>query len=209
MTRIILIDDHNLFRAGIKSLLALKPGLSVVAEASTAEAGLDAVHRYRCDLVILDYNLPDRDAVWLVEKVREAYSKLPILVLSQFVEPGKVRRVLEVGAYGYMVKSAEEEDLLAAITAVGRGGLYVHHAVAEAALWGKESVEEFSDREVSILNMLGDGVSNKEMADRLSVSLGTIKRDVSTLFEKFSVTDRTQLLAEAIRQGLVSTEVQA
>jgi NarL family two-component system response regulator LiaR len=204
--RIILIDDHNLFRAGIKSLLASQPGLSVVAEASSAEEGLDAVRRYRCDLVVLDYNLPDRDGVWLVEEIRKVYPRLPILVLSQFLEPGKVRRVLDTGAYGYVVKSAEEEELLAAIGSVGKGGLYVHHAVAQAALWSDEMRESFSEREVAILSMLGDGVSNKEMADRLNVSLGTVKRDVSNLFDKFSVTDRTQLLAEAIRQGLVNAE---
>lgn len=190
-------------------MLASQPGLTVVAEASSSEEGLDAIHRYRCDLVILDYNLPDRDAVWLVEKVRGAFGTLPILVLSQFMEHAKVRRVLEAGAYGYVVKSAEEEDLLAAITAVGRGGLYVHHAVAEAALWSKETKENLSEREVGILGMLVEGVSNKEMADRLNVSLGTIKRDFATLFEKFSVSDRTHLLAEAIRQGVVSAEAQA
>ena len=80
--RIILIDDHNLFRAGIKSLLASQLGLSVVAEASSAEEGLDAMRRYRCDLVVLDYNLPDRDGVWLVEEIRKVYPRLPILVLS-------------------------------------------------------------------------------------------------------------------------------
>ena len=208
MTRIILIDDHNLFRAGIKSLLASQSGLSVVAEASDAVSGLDAVHRFRCDMIVLDYNLPDHDGIWLVEKVREAFAKLPILVLSQFLEPGKVRRILEAGAFGYVVKSAEESDLLAAITAVGQGGLYVHHAVAEAALWSRETEEPFSERELAIVTLLVEGVSNREMADRLNVSLGTVKRDLSVLFERFEVTDRTQLLAEAIRQGLAKPEVQ-
>ncbi|MCA9780827.1 MAG: response regulator transcription factor, partial [Candidatus Eremiobacteraeota bacterium] len=208
VTRIILIDDHNLFRAGIKSLLASQPGLSVVSEASDAVSGLDAVHRYRCDLVVLDYNLPDHDGVWLVEKIRKAFGKLPVLVLSQFLEPTKVRRILQAGAFGYVVKAAEENDLLAAITAVGQGGLYVHHAVAEAALWSQDNEEPLSEREEAIVGLLAEGVSNKEMADRLNVSLGTVKRDLSLLFEKFSVSDRTQLLAEAMRQGLTSPEAQ-
>lgn len=208
MTKIILIDDHNLFRAGIKSLLASQPGLSVVAEAADAVSGLDAVHRFRCDLIVLDYNLPDHDGIWFIEKVRQGFAKLPILVLSQFLESAKVRRILETGAFGYVVKSAEEIDLLAAITTVGQGGLYVHHAVAEAALWSRESEEPLSERERAIISLLVAGVSNKEMADCLNVSLGTVKRDLSVLFERFSVSDRTQLLSEAIRQGFATPEAQ-
>ena len=107
-----------------------------------------------------------------------------------------------------MVKSAEEIDLLAAITTVGQGGLYVHHAVAEAALWSRESEEPLSERERAIISLLVAGVSNKEMADCLNVSLGTVKRDLSVLFERFSVSDRTQLLSEAIRQGFATPEAQ-
>lgn len=203
MTRIVLIDDHKLVRGGFKALLSAQPGLSVVAEAGTAREGFEAVERTRCDLVILDFNLPDADGPSLVTLIRRHYPKLPVLLLSQHTEPDKVRYAMDCGCHGYVVKSAEEEDLLTAIRIVAVGGIYVHPSVAEACLGRRETALEFTPRDVAILRMLASGVSNQELSERLHVSLGTIKRDLSQLFARLDVSDRTQLLAAAISRGLI------
>lgn len=203
VTRIILVDDHNLFRAGIKALLASQDDLSVVAEAATAREGLEAVQSHRCDLVVLDFNLPDQDGPWVVARIRQHAPRLPILLLSQYTDPDRVRQVMEAGCHGYVVKTAEEHELLSAIAVVAAGGIYVHPAVAPALLGPRPSEHDFSPREVAIMRFLINGLSNQEIAERLHVSLGTVKRDLSALYARLSVGDRTQLLAEAIARGLV------
>lgn len=203
MIRIVLVDDHNLFRAGIKALLAAAEGFEVVAEAATAAEGLEAVERFRCDLVVLDFNLPDQPGPSLAERIRRRFPELPILLLSQYEDPDRVRQVMATGCHGYVVKSAGEDELLAALRVVAAGGIYVHPAVARAVLGGREAVPEHGPRDLSILRLLKQGKSNQEIAGQLDVSYGTIKRDLSLLYERFSVSDRTQLLAQAMARGLV------
>ena len=203
MARILLIDDHNLVRSGIKALLTAQPGLEVVAEAGTAREGFEAVERCRCDLVIVDFNLPDEDGTWVVLQIRRFYPRLPILMLSKFTDPDKVRYAMDCGCHGYIVKSAEEEDLLLAVRVVVSGGIYVHPAVADACLGRRDTAEEFSPRDVAILRLLTGGQSNHEISARLHISLGTVKRDLAQLFARLEVSDRTQLVAAAIARGLV------
>jgi DNA-binding NarL/FixJ family response regulator len=203
MTRIVLIDDHNLFRAGIKALLMAEPDLSVVAEAATAEEGFQAVQSHSCDLVVVDYNLPDQDGPGLITRIRRYFPDLPILLLSQHTDFDRVREVMDCGCHGYMVKSADEHDLLTALRLVAAGGIYVHPIVAPALLIRGPEEEEFSSRQKAVMRLVATGCSNQDIADRLHVSLGTVKRDLSILFERTGVSDRTQLLVEAITRRLV------
>jgi DNA-binding NarL/FixJ family response regulator len=199
---IILVDDHTLFRAGLKALLAPLDDLEVVAEASTAREGLEAIERSRCDLAVIDLNLPDQDGRQLALAIRQRRSALPILVLSQHDDPLRVRQIMQCGCNGYLVKTAEEDELITAIRVTAAGGMYVHPSVAQALL-GRDAGRVLTEREEDMLSLLPHGLSNQEIADRLHVSLGTIKRDLSNLYERFSVSDRTHLLAEAINRGLI------
>lgn len=203
MLRVILIDDHNLVRDGIKAILTAQPDVTVVAEAATAREGFAAVQSCRCDLVIVDFNLPDEEGTWVVLQIRRVFPRLPVLLLSQYTDPEKVRYAMDCGCHGYVVKSAPQRDLLAAVQLVGAGGIYVHPAVAEACLGRRESREEFKTRDLTMLRLLATGLSNQQMSTRLNVSVGTVKRDLAQLFARLGVSDRTELVAEAVARGLV------
>ena len=186
----------------MKALLATQDEYVVVGEASTATEGLKTAEHQPCDLVLIDYHLPDKDGPWLVAKVREKFPALNTLVVSQFIEPARVRRAMDAGSNGYVVKSAEEADLLLALKVVSSGGIYVHPAVAPTFLRTNQP-ESLSARERETIQLVVDGHSNQQIADQLHVSLGTVKRELSALYERLSVSDRTQLATEAIARGLV------
>lgn len=203
VTRIIIIDDHRLFRSGLKSLLTPFEDLRVVAEAATAAEGLEAVTRHACDVVLLDFNLPDEEGPYLAARIRRRFPELPILLLSQHDDPVRVRQAMEAGCHGYLVKDSDEQHLVIAVRLVAEGGMYVHPRVARAVVGGSGRVRGVGPRELEILSMLASGRSNQEIARSLNVSLGTIKRDLSTLYDQFGVSDRTRLVAEAMSRGLV------
>lgn len=205
VTRIVLVDDHNLFRAGLRALIEREQNLSVVAEAERAQQGLETVASHGCDLVIVDYNLPDHDGPWLIQQLTRQNPDLPTLLLTQHVEADKVRQVMDCGCHGYLIKGADERELLTAIEVVAAGGIYVHPSVAHALIGPRRDEVVLSERESSIIELLTRGKSNKEMAQLLHVSLGTIKNDLSLLYQRLKVSDRTQLVAEAIAMGLVKT----
>jgi DNA-binding NarL/FixJ family response regulator len=206
MIRIVLVDDHNLFREGVKAMLHSASEISVVGEASTAGAGLEVVQRLACDLVIADFALPDYEAPWLIGQLRKRAVKVPVLMLSQHTDVERVRQILALGANGYVVKTAKRDDLLSAISIVAAGGIYVHPAVAPALLnsVGQSGPkDEFSSRERAILQLLVEGLSNPAISKRINVSLGTVKGDLQSLFGRLAVKDRTSLVAIALSRGLV------
>lgn len=207
MIRVILIDDHALFREGLKAMMQPRADLSVVGDAENAQSGLDIVRKVPCDLVVTDYSLPDHDAVWLVGAIRAFSNKLPILVVSQFTALAKVREVLELGAQGYLVKSAQPQEFLSALTTVAGGGIYLHSAVSQALLplRAHQDALGLSPRERQVLQLVVQGESNPAMAKRLQVSLGTIKNDLQHLFGKFGVSDRTRLATLVLSQGLLES----
>lgn len=205
MIRVFLVDDHSLFRAGMKALLAVQSDYTVVGEASAASEGFKMLEQTACDLVLVDYQLPDHEGPWLVSKLRKRFPELPTLVVSQFTEPARVRRALESGCNGYVVKAAEEPDLLIALRVVAAGGIYVHPLVAPILLRPDKDLD-LSERELQTIGLVAEGLSNQQIADSLHVSLGTVKRELSFLYERFSVSDRAELVTEALARGLVSNK---
>ena len=204
LIHLAIVDDHTLFRAGIRAILASHSDVSIVCEASTARDGFAAVTRQPCDCALVDYHLPDEDGPWLVRELLRVQADLPILLLSQHVEPDKVRHAMDCGCSGYLVKTAEEQELLTAIRIVAAGGIYVHPAVAQALRGPRSGSGSYSSREMDIMRLLRRGLSNAEIADSLHVSLGTVKRALLILYKRLGVTDRTQLLAEAYARGLLA-----
>ena len=203
MIRLVLIYDHSLFREGLKAMFQSRSDLSVVGEADSAAGGLEVVERVACDLVVADYSLPDHEGPWLVSRLRQLRPQLPVLVLSQNTDHERVRQILSLGASGYLVKTARREDLLQAVSLVASGGIYVHPAVARALM--AQAPDGLSERERAILQMLVAGRSNPLIASALHVSLGTVKADLQSLFQKLGVKDRTHLAAIALARGLVQS----
>ena len=206
MIRIILIDDHQLFREGLKAMFQPEPDITVVAEAATALEGVEAAERCPCDLFVADFSLPDYEAPWLLEQLRKRRAEVRVLMISQYTDFDKVRQILALGANGYLVKTAKREELMQAVSIVAAGGIYIHPAVARALTVQPDPAAGQSlvtPRERAILQLLVEGLSNPAIARRLHVSLGTIKGDMQQLFSKLAVTDRTRLAATALAKGLV------
>ena len=179
-----------------------QPDLLVVGEAESATAALQVVQEVACDLVLADYSLPDHEGPWLIAQLKKLVPHLPVLMLSQNTELERVRQILSLGAQGYLVKTAQRQELLQAVQIVKSGGIYLHPMVA-GALTATTSAPILSPRERQILSKLTQGKSNPAIASELHVSLGTIKADLQSLFQKLGARDRTQLAATALARGLI------
>ena len=202
--RVILIDDHQLMRAGVRLMIEAAPDVEVVGEAAKAQEGLELIATCECDLVVADFNLPDYEAPWLLTQLRKRQLSVPLLMLSQYTEGEKIRQIMSLGASGYVVKTATREEFLTAVQVVASGGIYVHPAVASALLSQPATQSPLlSSREFAILQLLMEGLSNPAIAGRLHVALATVKADMQNLFVKLGVKDRTRLVATALARGLI------
>ena len=207
--KIMMVDDHDLVREGLRHLLESEPGWQVVGECRRAGDCLEALAGCSPDLVLVDLNLPDGSGLDLLVRIREQYPQLPALVLSSSEEIDTVVEAMRAGAGGYLVKSARREEMLSAVRTVADGGAYLHPRVAPAVLQQlregparKNGELDLTSREQAVVSQVSQGRSNAEIAERLMVSLGTVKNDLTLIFRKLGVRDRTQLMAEVARRGL-------
>lgn len=207
--RITLVEDHDLVRQGLRLLLESEPGWKVVDECGCCSKAIESLSYRATDLVVLDLHLPDLSGEALVARVRSQHPKVPILALSTHDEVAITLGAIRAGAGGYLVKSARREELIEAARLVSQGGVYLHPRVAPAVLGQLQNPDKrsprsvvLSTREQALLQLVGRGCSNPEIAMELHVSLGTVKNDLSQLFRRLEVVDRAQLVAEASRRGL-------
>ena len=202
-----------MFRQGLRQLLALDPALQVVGEASTADEALSFLAGPQVvDVVLMDINLGSKDGLWATREVRRRWPSLPVLTLTVHEDKRMLLKAMEAGASGYIVKTASQEELLTAIQTVKDGSVYVYSKVAAGLLEQlriaqpaavQDSPVLLSSRERQVLECLASGLGNPETAEKLHVSVSTIKSQVRALFNKLGVNDRTNLLLEALRRGLI------
>jgi DNA-binding NarL/FixJ family response regulator len=194
----VLVDDHPVVREGLRSML-LGESVEVVGEAGT---GADAVRMALAlapDVVLLDMQLPDMDGVAVVLSIKRSVPRIAVLVLSMHDDPALVRRALDAGASGYLLKGAGRQRLLDAMNAVRAGDTAVDPALRLTTAGAKDEPLTAVEREV--LRSLGDGLTNREIAERMSWSVGTAKKYVQRIFERLEVSDRAQAVARAMRRG--------
>ena len=212
--RIWLIDDHELIREGLRGLIEKNGSHFVVKVTGTVTESLTAAAAANCDIVLSDLTLPDGNGIDLIKELRRIRSDLPVLALTMHSTQERVLGALEAGASGYLVKSASEEDLLAAIDTVGNGGTYIHSAVTPFVLQSfrdpnviaKQGEPPLKERDLQVLKCLAEGMSNQEIAAQCVVSVSTVKNHVSRLFEYFGATDRANLVYEAMKAGTLTQE---
>lgn len=208
MIRILLADDHTLFRAGLKQMLHSFAGYQVVAEAVDAGETLAIVAREPADLLILDLTMPGASGTQLIEKVADAQPDLPVLVLSMHDEPSTVRRALQAGAAGYLTKEASPDTLIIAVARVAAGERYIAPAVAESlafeSLVPGEPVrhEMLSRREWEVLRLITQGLPLSQIAEQLNLSPKTITTHKSHLMEKLDVDNNAELIRYAVEHRL-------
>ncbi len=192
-TRVLIVDDHPIFRQGIGQLLRNVPGVTICGEAENAQGALDAVRRLRPEVLLLDVSMPGTNGIELIKLLLAEQPRLRILVLSMYEESLYALRALRAGAKGYVMKQQAMEQVLAALRKVISGGVYVSPAFAERlvfkAIQGSDGdlgspVEKLSDRELEVLQLFGRGKSTREVAETLHLSVKTIETHRAHIKEK-------------------------
>ena len=209
-SRVVIVDDHPLIRQGLAQLLNTRPNLSVIAEADSAGAGLDLVRRHNPDLVILDLSLAKADGLEVVKQLKAELPKLPILVISMHDESVYAERVLRAGARGYVMKKEPSEKIFLAVDALLRGEIFVSDRIKQDMLQftatgkrasneGGEPLDHLTDREMQVFRRMGDGISTREIAQELHLSVKTIESYRESLKVKLNVPTGAALVQRAIQ----------
>lgn len=218
--KIVLIDDHVLFREGLRRILDFEKNFEVVAEGSDGKEAVALVEKHKPDIVLMDINMPNVNGVEATKKLFNAYPDVRVLILSIHDDENYVTHALKSGAQGYLLKDMDSESLIEAIKIVSDGGSYLHPKVTHNLVkefqrlshGDKEDVERIeyrkplhllTRRECEVLQLLTDGKSNRGISETLYISEKTVKNHVSNILQKMNVNDRTQAVVLAIRKGWV------
>jgi DNA-binding NarL/FixJ family response regulator len=213
--RILLVDDQRLMREGLHILMELEPDLEVVGEADNGEAALRAYEKLLPDVVLMDVRMPGMDGVEATWRLCERWPRARIVILTTFDDDEYVFEALRAGALGYLLKDVSGHDLAHAVRTVAAGGALIEPSVAAKVVAefarvappardaGAGLAEPLSEREVAILRLLAAGLTNRQIADRLSLAEGTVKNYVTGILGKLGVRDRTQAAIRARELGLM------
>ena len=204
--KVILVDDHEMVRLGLKSFLNLQPDVEVVGEAGNGLDGINLALELKPDVVVMDLVMPEMSGVEATLKLLEEWKEAKILVLTSYLDNEKIYPVIEAGAKGYMLKTSSAAEILNAIQKVARGELAIETEVdkkIKAHDMQPELHEDLTARERDILRLLAKGYDNQTIADELFISLKTVKTHVSNILAKLEVDDRTQAVVYAFKHNLV------
>ena len=209
--QVILVEDHHLVRAGIRSLLNTISGITVIAEASNGREALEKLAKHKPDVALVDIAMPDMSGLEVTEKVTSQYPDVRVVILSMYSDEEYVRQALRAGASGYVLKDAHKEELELALKSVAEGGMYLSHAVSKHIVdylrrAGEETqrLEQLTDRQKEILRMIAEGSTTKEIAHALSLSAKTVETHRAHLMERLDIHDLAGLVRYAIQVGIVS-----
>lgn len=216
MIRILLVDDQTLVRQGIQTLLDLEADLTVVGTAVNGQQAIELVERLQPDVVLMDIRMPVMDGVAATREICRRWPHIGVIILTTFDDDEYVIEGLKAGARGYMLKDADSSEIVAAIRIVARGEALIQPSITRKVLAEFSRLaasapatrpsplaEPLTEREMDVLHGIAAGHSNREIADQLCISEGTVKNYVSSLLAKLAVRDRTQAIIRARELGLL------
>ncbi len=199
----LIVDDHEVVREGIRISLSNASHIRIVGEASDGEAAVALAERRHPNVVIMDVRMPGMDGLEATRLVTEKAPESNVLIFTAYSERSLLSRGLESGAKGYILKEAPRETLVRAIEKVSRGETFVDPALMTAFLPGREGTEMLTQREREILQLLADGMSNADVAERLFISQETVKSHVRHILTKLEADTRTHAVAIALRDAMI------
>jgi len=209
MTRVLIVDDHAVVRAGLKLLIDAEEDLEAVGEAGSARDAIFEARSLMPDVVLLDVVMPDQSGLEIIPQLLHENNEAKVLVLSMQDEPSYVREAFEAGASGYVLKEAADAEVVAAVREVAQGGRYVHPELG-ARLIAADSEERkraeedpLSDREREVLRLLALGHTNQEIAKQLYISVRTAETHRAHIMQKLRLASRAELVRYALDQGLL------
>ncbi|MBI2987746.1 MAG: response regulator transcription factor [Deltaproteobacteria bacterium] len=211
--KVLIADDHTLFREGIKALLSAYEDIEVVGEAADGRQAIEKVKERSPDVVLMDIAMPGLGGLEATLELRSLYPKVKILILTQYDNREYLYRFLKAGVAGYVLKQAAGTELVAAIRSVHRGGTFLHPGVAPAVVEGylggiapreqEDLYETLTDREKQVLKLVAEGKTNKEVAEILDISVKTAMGHRANLMDKLGIHNRAELIKFAIQRGIV------
>jgi NarL family two-component system response regulator LiaR len=223
--RVLIVDDHPIVRDGLRTLMMTKPDMEVVGEASNGREAVSKVQRLQPDVILMDLVMPEMDGIEAIRQIIAGRPDARILVLTSFAADDKVFPAIKAGAMGYLLKDSGSEDLVRAIHQVYRGESSLHPKIARKLLQemsrspepeppapgpavevSEPPVEPLTERELQVLRLVARGWSNREIADELVVTEGTVRAHVSNILGKLHLASRTQATLYALREGLASLD---
>lgn len=215
MIRLMIIDDHEMVREGLKAILVVEPDFSIVGEAANAEEALTLIERLRPDVVLLDVRLPGVSGIEVCCIVTEQYPETAVIILTTFTDEQIIAQCIQAGAKGFILKDVERFDLKRAIRAVARGEAAIDTKTAASVLaqlrrggdhkgrpYKKEPLTEpLSSQQIVILRLVAQGLSSREIATQLYLSENTVKGYVQEILHRLGVKNRTEAVMVAVKQG--------
>jgi DNA-binding NarL/FixJ family response regulator len=209
--RVLIVDDHDLFREGLRQLIETDPAIEVVGEAANGQDALKMVAELQPDVVLMDINMPGMDGIRATEAIVQQYRHVHVLMLTMYDDEEYILHAIRAGARSYLVKNSKPEELLRAIHVAAEGGATIDPDLAPILMREYQRLltkaptrgQDLSDRELTMLRLLAQGYNNRQIADALNLAESTVKNNLSALFQKLGVRDRTQAVIYAISHGLV------
>jgi DNA-binding NarL/FixJ family response regulator len=209
--KILVVDDHEVVRDGIVGNLVRQPDFAIVGQASN---GLEAVQRaaeLSPDIILMDLRMPELDGVEAMIRIKQSNPEIKFIVFTTYSDDEYLFAAIKAGAKGYLLKDAPRDELFKAIRAVSRGESLIQPVFTTKVLDKLASelsrkstgMDALSDREIEVLDLMAKGVSNKDIADQLSITQSTVKTHVTSIFQKLNVTTRTEAVTTALKRGII------
>ena len=212
--KILIADDHALVREGTRQILAHEDDMEVVAEAGDGEEAIELAVRLKPDVAIIDISMPKLDGIEATKQIKALCPSIAVLILTAYDDDQFIFSLLEAGAAGYLLKSIRSYELVDAVRAINAGESVLHPSVARKVLdrlvlssgkpRGKEPHEMLSEREMEVLRLVTKGLSNRDIAEQLCLSMRTVQAHLGRIFNKLDVGSRTEAMVCALKEGWVT-----
>ncbi|KRM54998.1 response regulator [Lacticaseibacillus sharpeae] len=203
--KILIVDDHQILRTGLRMIMATEPDLDVVGEAVDGQSGLAAIAELHPDVVLTDIRMPGMDGITMLTELRKTQPDLPVVVLTTFDDQQPIQAAMRLGARGFLLKDATADTIIATVRGAAAGKTFLEPAVLTKAFASSESETSvaLTDREHEILSLVAQGSRNIDIADQLHLSERIIKLHLTAVYTKLGVFSRAEAVAAAIKQGLI------
>ncbi|TFJ93032.1 response regulator transcription factor [Lentibacillus salicampi] len=210
MWRVLLAEDQSIVRQGLRVILEQDDNITVVQEAANGEEAIEILETHLIDFIMMDVRMPVMDGIEATRKIKQKWPDIKILILTTFNDDEYVVEALKEGANGFLLKISESDKLIEAVYSCMSGGLALHEEVAAKVMprllqrskSGQELAVSLSERELAITKLIGEGWANKEIAEELYLSIGTVKNYLTQILQKTGLRDRTQLAIYAVKHHI-------